>query len=226
MKFFVIFKFLIIFSTVVTFANPAMIKGKITDLYTGSPIAVNIELRDTKGGKIKINSNSISGLFEQVLNSGEKYKVILSGANILREEFDYQMPDSGKYFETNVEWKAKNISVGSEIYKLKLFNVNSAEISSEGLAEIAKLKEVMKFNRAISIDISICSKDSYQNEKKVDQNKFKELTKQRIAALDALLVDWKKDRARIILSESKEELPKNSDTSVKISKIDDLFNNK
>lgn len=226
MKFLVLVKFIIVFSTYFAFSNPSMIKGKITDFYTGSPIAVNIELRDTQGGKIKINSNSISGLFEQVLKSGEKYKVIFSGTNILREEFDYQMPDSGKYFETEVEWKAKSIKVGSEIYKLKLFKVNSAELSTEGIAELNKLKEVMKFNRAISVDIIICSKDSFLNEKKVDANKFKELNKQRIAALDALLIDWKKDRTRINLIESNIELAKNSDTSIKISKIDDLFNTK
>ncbi len=219
-------KLLILFSSISLFSNPAMIKGKITDLYTNSPLAINIELRDTKGAKIKINSNSISGQFEQVLKPGEKYKVIFSGTNILREEMEWTMPDSGKYFEIEVDWKAKNIKVGSEIYKYKIFKPNTAEISTDGLAELDKLKEVIKFNRAISIELFVCSNDSFQSDKKVDINKFKELNKQRINALNLIFDEWKKDRARIKVSDSANELPKTTDISVKISSIDDLFNSK
>ena len=100
----VLFSFINVFSQM---GSTAIIKGKIIDYYTEKPISANLEFRDSKGAKVKIISNSISGLFEQVLKPGEQYKVIFSGDGILREEMDYTMPDSGKFFETFVEWKAK-----------------------------------------------------------------------------------------------------------------------
>ncbi len=203
--------------------STAIIKGEITDYYNGKPISVNIEFRDNNGSRIKIISNSITGMFEQVLKPGEHYKVLFSGDNILREEIEYNMPDSGKFFETFVKWKAKNMNVGATIYDYKLFRPNSADIIDEGMEYLNNLKEVIRFNRAISIEMTVCSKDSFKGEKNIPITKFKELVELRIQKLNSIISEWKREKTRISIVNSKAELPASIDTQVKITKIDELF---
>jgi len=67
---------------------------------------------------------------------------------------------------------------GVELYDFDVFDKGSVEISAAGNAKLENLKSVMRFNRALSIDIEIHPDDSNNNalsQKKLA--KLKELNK-------------------------------------------------
>lgn len=136
-----------------------VVKGIVKDEFTNKPLGVLIQFKTANGKKIKINSNSIDGQFEQVFPAGEKVQVTLSGDNIFRTEFDFQVMNTEKYMEQKVEWTAKSIRVGAKVMSTNLFENGSTDLNQEAKQKLEELKEILRFNRNVNVDLSINASD-------------------------------------------------------------------
>ncbi len=142
---------------------PIVVKGKVTDELTGQPIGVEIEFRSTDGRKIKINSNSISGEYQQVLNAGEFYDVIFSGPNIIRKVDRLKVDHFDSYDEQEQNFTVIKLEPGRTLFKISAFNKGSNEVSKEEIESVFnQIKEIMKFNRAVNFEFVINAKDTYK----------------------------------------------------------------
>ena len=52
-----------------------LLRGWLLDSETNEPIEADIRIENEEGKSFKISSNSITGKFEQILESGNKYKM-------------------------------------------------------------------------------------------------------------------------------------------------------
>ncbi len=141
---------------------PIVVKGKIADEQTGEPMGVDIEFRNSDGKKIKINSNSLTGEFQQVLNAGEFYEVILSGSNIIRKVDRFKVDHYDSYDEQEQNFTVKKLEPGRTLFRLSPFEKGSSQIIGDELESIfIELQEIMKFNRAVYFEFVVNAKETY-----------------------------------------------------------------
>lgn len=186
-----------------------LVKGIIIEENTKEPIGVSIELRSEDGKKIKTQSNSETGLFEQLLPSGVKYLVILNSDDVLRKEFEFSTEVADKYKEQVTEWTVVKPNMGSKIFSGNIFNPEQSEISSEGLKNLKELQMLLRFNRTISVVFEITGNQS--------------LAQNRLNVLNNHIENWNREKSRI---ELKLNTNKSSDKDllVRITKIEDFLN--
>lgn len=204
----------IIFSTTNIYSqdlSTRIVKGVITDKTSGKPIALDIQIEDSKGKKFKIKSNS-TGNYEQLLQANETYKFTFLDPEVLREEVDFKAtaPDASyapqiKNFEVFV------MKEGVELYDFDVFDKGSESISSAGKAKLENLKSIMRFNRALSINIEIHPDDSNNNA----------LSQKRLAKLKELTDGWGKfNRKAAYKTSEKAGKDAKADTRIIISKVE------
>lgn len=158
-----LFLMILVFEAAFAQPLPIVVKGKITDEQTGQPIGVDIEFRSTDGRKIKINSNSISGEYQQVLNAGEFYEVILTGPNIIRKVDRLKVDHFDSYDEQEQNFTVIKLEPGRAIFKITAFDKGSNQINKEELESIfSEIQEIMKFNRAVNFEFVVNAKDTYK----------------------------------------------------------------
>lgn len=154
-----------------SFAKPIQIvvKGILKDELTGVPIEANIEFRTPDGRRFKSKSNSLDGKFEQVFNSGEEVDVILTNYDVVKKTIPFKVIDTIAYTEQKVEFTAKKLQFGSKLFKLNMFEPNSATLNPAFKTYLDSLKDFMMFNRNFKINISVNSHDTYSKEKIVTE---------------------------------------------------------
>lgn len=147
-----------------------ILKGKVYDEYTGNPVGAIIEFRTTTGKKFKIKSDSVSGEYSQVFNSGDKIEVIIYDWDVVREKFSVQLPDTNKYAEIEQNFKVKHLKEGLVAYRFNCFETGSAEISPDCKANLLSLDEVLRFNRNVKFEIQVTAFDTYYKTKRKQKN--------------------------------------------------------
>lgn len=203
-----------------------LVKGTVIDEFTGKPVGASLEFRLESGRKFKINSNSISGEFEQVFNSGEKVQVVISNWDIARKTEEFVVKDTAAYSEQSVDFFVRKFEVDSPIFKFNLFEQNSSNFVNDYKAILDSLEQTFRFSRNIKVELRVNARDSYwKTEKLVQQEKpkvkstkkkqqktevetrtiiespnesaVKSLVDSRIVKLAESLGDWTKNRNRI-----------------------------
>ncbi len=165
-------------------------KGTVTDSQSGKPLlAVDIEFTDAQGNKKRTKSNEITGKFEQLLNANETYKVLLMDDKVLREYQEIQTKGLEKYSEQNIDLIGKSLLVGMQIKSGNLFETSSTNLSETGSKFFEDLKSIMRFNRSISIEINVNSKDTYSSANK-DEDKLKKLVVGRVSSIEVMVMKW------------------------------------
>lgn len=167
-----------------------LVKGTVTDVQTGKPLlAVEIEFVDAQGAKTRTKSNEITGKFEQLLKANEKYNVILLDDKILRENQEIQTKGLEKYTEQNIDLSGKSLLVGMQIKAGNLFDASATNMNESGTKLLEDLKNTLRLNRSISVEIQVNSKDTYSTSNK-DEDKLKKLVIGRVSAIEVVVMKW------------------------------------
>ncbi|MFN3305628.1 MAG: hypothetical protein ACK42Z_00390 [Candidatus Kapaibacteriota bacterium] len=144
-----------------------ILKGKVTDEYSGNPVGATIEFRTNTGKKFKIKSDSLSGEYQQVFQSGEKVEVYIYGWDIVRQKFIVELPDTNKYAEIEQNFAIKQLKEGLIAYKFDCFDTESSELIESCKEKLLSLDEVLRFNRNVKFEIQVTAFDTYIKTEKV-----------------------------------------------------------
>jgi hypothetical protein len=196
-----------------------LIKGKIVDELNHKPMGVNIEFRDKNGKKIKCQSNSISGEFEQVFESGQKFSVILNSDEILRKEFKFSVIDTNQYIEQNADWIVIKPVPGATVFKGSVFDDKESQFSTAGLESLEELKMLMRFNRTLHVVFKIYTEEivTVKGKKKTTSINI-ELLNNRVKVLQETISSWTMEKNRIELKPIDDLTDKNN-LVVQITKL-------
>ncbi len=192
--------------------SQVLMKGKITDEASGKPIGVGIEFISSDGRKIKTQSNSITGEWEQLLTSGN-YEVILFSWNIARKVTSLKVEQVEKFKEQKQDFTVKRMLENDVMFNLKAFSDNSAIPNRDILNELDDLKMVMRFNRGVQFIVYVNSIES-------------NLLSKRIEELNSYFSDWGSQARRIRVEGDKSQkyTSKSKNLSVVVEKNEDVFN--
>ena len=142
-------------------SSPVLLKGKVIDELTGQPAGVNIEIRNSDGKKIKINSNSLHGDYEQLLESNQTYEFIFTGYDIIRKSETVKTLDTAKYAEQEINFSVKKLTPGVTFQNVDAFEKLSLNPSNNLVTTFDEIKDIMKFNRAVSFEFYVNAHDTY-----------------------------------------------------------------
>lgn len=238
---------------IIDVGNKVLVKGVVTDIYTGAPVGSNIEFKDSEGKKIKIFSNSKTGMYEQLLAAGE-YEVFFQNWNVARSFDKISVKKYDKYGEQVFNFKVKYMQAGSLYDSVATFPKGSETINHDFTKYLEDLKVQMKFNRGVDFDIYVSSADitpqapavkqEAPKEKGKSKNKAKQAVKtaeplkanlspetiknlvdKRIEALKALIKDWGSMGARLNFKPDylQSETPSGNNLVIKVKKVEDIF---
>jgi len=185
-----------------SFSAQILLHGFIFESQSNKPIGVSIEFKDANGKKIKTQSNSLTGEFQQILESNSKYSVVLNSDDILRREIKLHTVDTNQYAEQKIEFSVFKPIVGNKIFAGNIFNSNSSKISTAGVEQLEELQLLLRFNRNLNVEFKISGNE--------------DLVKTRKEILLNYIENWKREKSRIKILEGKE---KEYDFVVKISDI-------
>ncbi len=144
-----------------------ILKGKVTDEFTGNPVGAIIEFRTNIGKKFKIKSDSVSGAYQQVFQSGDNIEVIIYDWDVVRQKFTLQLPDTNKYAEIEQDFVVKHLREGIVAYKFDCFEAGRPDMLPNCKDSILYLDEVLRFNRNVKFEIQVTGFDTYIKTKKV-----------------------------------------------------------
>lgn len=150
---------------IINMGSQTLVKGIVTDIESGKPIGTNIEFKDKSGKKIKIQSNSMTGAFEQLLNAGEQYEVIIQNWDVARKTYNLTVEKSDKYIEQKVDFKVRKLEKESPFMSINVFSANSATSNEEIKPMLEELNTTLKFNRGVEFIVYINALDMVEPKK-------------------------------------------------------------
>jgi hypothetical protein len=196
-----------------------LVKGTIVDELNHKPIGVNIEFRDKAGKKIKCNSNSLSGEFEQILDGGQKYTVILNSDFILRKEFKFSVIDTNQYAEQKTDWFVIRPVPGATVFQGTVFNDKESQFSSDGMAALEELQMLLRFNRTLHVVFKVFTDEiiTVKGKKKTTSINI-DLLNKRVKTIEETISSWTMEKARIQIKSIDNSIDKNN-LVVQITKL-------
>jgi len=192
-----------------------LLRGWLLDSETNEPIEADIRIENEEGKSFKISSNSITGKFEQILESGNKYKMKCTGKTILTKEFEIEMPIVDNYSEIADTFYIQMLKIGRTMSQYDLFKPNSAEFNSEADKILEDLNTQLRFNRDPDFFLTITGCDSKEGftqivtspskskskkqtaQTKFDQVGFEKLLETRIELLNSKIANYDQLKNRI-----------------------------
>ena len=173
---FVLFCF-VIFPVCSQTGVPVIVKGSVLDEFTNKPVIVEMMFTNKDGKKFKIIPNSLTGHYEQVLNSGEDYDVTFINYDVVRETQQLHLEYSAKYLELEHNYSVKRMTNGLELFSANAFKNNSADLVVEGKELLDRIVKTMRFSRGAKLQIKISAKDAdkSKNSKELIENRIKSI---------------------------------------------------
>lgn len=154
-------------------------KGKIIDEITGTPVSANIEFRMPNGKKIKIQSNSITGAYEQIFNAGDSVDVILTNWDIARKSESIYIENFQKYTEIEKNFYVTRFTLGATIAAMNAFKHKEVEILPAFAEKLDEINKMLLFNRNVKFEILVSAKDTYKVEYRTIKEKVIDKTKKK-----------------------------------------------
>lgn len=193
-------------------ASTRIVKGKIIDKNTNTPVGLEIQFEDARGKKFKIKSNPQTGEYEQLLNAEEKYTLTFIDISVLREEIEFTPEPADASFEPQIQdFYVTTMQQGALIADYDIFDKGSTEISSAGHVTLENLKKLLRINRALYIAIDIHSDDS--------GNK---LNSKRMDKVKEVINTWGRLATKVKFETStKKGANKTSDMKISVDKVED-----
>lgn len=138
-----------------------IVKGKVVNKETGKPEVVEIIFKDQDGKKFKINSNSITGEYEQLLNAEQSYIVSFSRFDVYNEEFELKVEKADEKFTPQVKnFEITILEAGKALFSWDAFEPGSSTVGPKVNEMIDKLKTTLRFNRSITVEVQLNGNDS------------------------------------------------------------------
>lgn len=156
---------------------PIVIKGKVTDKFSGKPTELEMVFVSEDGSKTKCNPNILDGHYQQVLTSGKSYTVYFVHFDVAREMYSINIPIYESYQEIERDWQVKKLAVGNHIYDDNAFLDGSAELSPEGILIIKQFSNILKFNRGAKFDLIVSHSATEKKNAKLMQDRIEALKK-------------------------------------------------
>lgn len=169
------------------------VRGKITEQFDHTPMGVEVRFEDPSGKFFKINSNSLTGKFEQVLSSDTKYKVRLFSQQIFPTEYELTTPSVTQYTEIEQNYTVIRLEPGKSVLAYDVYPRNQIELSNM-TTFVDDINTKMRFNRNVKVKIEVLGLDSKNDfikeyekkekkkiikETKFDEKKYKDLINSR-----------------------------------------------
>ncbi|TAL67009.1 MAG: hypothetical protein EPN82_15660 [Bacteroidetes bacterium] len=147
-----------------------LVKGVITDEYTGKPCESTITIKDKNGKKFKIKSNSIDGTYEQVLAVGENYEFTFINFDVLKKVENIYVESAEKYTEQKADFTVRKLSPGLHLFASDLFASGESVISNSPDDILKELEEILVYNRSAKFGFVVTAHDTYASSSKITDN--------------------------------------------------------
>ncbi len=131
------------------FTAQILLKGKVTDIYSGKPMGVTMKFETKSGQIIKIKSDDVSGEYSQLFESGTEYEVTFINKEIVRTTESFKTEDVSTYKEFERNFTVKHLVKGLLFMDVDIFESGSSNLNHKFEDALKELEEVMKFNRNV-----------------------------------------------------------------------------
>jgi outer membrane protein OmpA-like peptidoglycan-associated protein/tetratricopeptide (TPR) repeat protein len=134
-----------------------VLKGKVIDENTASPLAATISLVDNETKKVlsRFTTDESSGDFELVIPHGGNYGVATEKEGYLFNSINFNLPKFAEYQEIDTHIIMVRAEVGSKvILKNIFFDVGRADLKKESIAEVEKIQELLLANPHLKVQIN------------------------------------------------------------------------
>lgn len=178
-------------------ASTTILKGTITDAFTGKPLEAEIELVDNVKGEViaTFKSNSKSGKYLVSLPSGKNYGIAVKKEGYLFHSENFDIPTTSGYQEVVKDVPMKNVTVGTKIVLRNIFfDFAKYSLRPESTAELERLIKLLNDLPTMRIEISghTDSKGSADLNQKLSENRAKAVVDYLIAkGIDAKRLEYK-----------------------------------
>lgn len=137
-----------------------LIHGKVTESETGKPLGATIIFFSQNGKQIQAKSNSSDGSYQQVLQAGEKYKIVFKDYVLVGENFELELDKKGKYTEIEKNFSVKKIEYGLPICSFNPFKPNHPDLITNDFICLNELKNFLENNPKVNVIITVHTHDS------------------------------------------------------------------
>ncbi len=134
-----------------------VLKGKVIDETTASPLGATISLVDNETKKVlsRFTTDETSGDFELVIPHGGNYGVATEKEGYLFNSINFNLPKFAEYQEIDTHIIMVRAEVGSKvILKNIFFDVGRADLKKESIAEVEKIQELLLANPNLKVQIN------------------------------------------------------------------------
>jgi outer membrane protein OmpA-like peptidoglycan-associated protein len=134
-----------------------ILKGKVIDETTASPLAATITLVDNETKKVltRISTNPTTGDFELIIPHGGNYGVATEKQGYLFNSINFNLPKFAEFQEIDTHIIMVRAEVGSKvILKNIFFDVGKSDLKNESIAEIEKIQELLVANPDLKVQIN------------------------------------------------------------------------
>lgn len=176
------------------------LKGIVKDQYTNQPVGVNMMFKDSAGVRNPVKSNSITGMYQVLLEAGGRYSVTFQSQDIVRKEETFVVEPSDKYAEQEKDFIVRKLYPGLKFDSTNIFVTGSAELSNTAKEMLDYYQEIMNFNRSIHFEFFVSAHDLFAGVGTPAEDAIKELVDKRIKVLSDMIANWKRLKGRITLT--------------------------
>jgi outer membrane protein OmpA-like peptidoglycan-associated protein len=134
-----------------------VLKGKVLDEHSGSPLGAIVTLVDNTSRKVitKINTNAENGDFELIVPHGGNYGVTTERVGYLFNSINFNVPQFADFQEIDMSIIMVKAQVGSKVtLKNIFFDVGRADLKSESVAELENIKALLLSNTHLKVQIN------------------------------------------------------------------------
>jgi outer membrane protein OmpA-like peptidoglycan-associated protein/tetratricopeptide (TPR) repeat protein len=134
-----------------------VLKGKVIDANSNSPLIAHITLVNNENNQVisRITSQTGTGDFELVIPHGGNYGVATEVAGYLFNSINFNLPQFAEYQEIDTHILMMKPEVGSKVVlKNIFFDVGKAEIKTESMHELEKIRELLTSNEQLKMQIN------------------------------------------------------------------------
>lgn len=139
-------------------SNVTLLKGTISDQFSGEPLFASIQLTDLKENKViaTFETNKKTGKYLVTLPSGKNYGIAVNSENCLFHSENIDIANSNESYQELIKnIKLKRIEVGSSVVlKNIFFDTGKATLRDESKTELDALLELMTEIATLEIEIS------------------------------------------------------------------------
>ncbi len=150
--------------------NVILLNGKIDEYDSGKPLGLKINFVASDGKKVIVNSNSIDGSYQAVLNADETYKVLIQDYMIIKGDKEITLPKVSEYTEKYQNFTCSKLAPGMVLSTYKMFKPNEDKLLASELQMLNEVKELLANNPRLILKIIVSTEDSWFGPKKIKVN--------------------------------------------------------